>query len=67
MQTSMDARNMNESNIKALGSTSGDLSASQYNSNHRLNDSSTSGVLAMANSTGNVLKFSSEYGTYNTV
>lgn len=37
---------------------------SQYTSTQRLNDSA-SGI--HNNSTNNVIKFSSEYGTYNTV
>ena len=50
------------SNKKIMGSAS-DLNVSQYTITHRLNDSA-SGFHSNSN---NVIKFSSEYGTYNTV
>ena len=40
-----------------------DLSISQYTNTQRLSDSAS----ALHHSSNNVIKFSSEYGTYNTV
>lgn len=64
VQTNSDSKEMSQSAHKHMyGANVTDfVNTSQFNSTQRLNDSS----LAINNSS-NVIKFSSEYGTYNTV